>query len=243
MEIYHTQTFHQRIRALLREHENPWSGKRGHIHATTESRDLVTAARPFQSGLFLDGPKACEVEEFLIKRQLAAGVIEYYNADWPVPFIFGSEKNGWLRLCVQYWKLNTMTIKNSYPLAHIDEWIDALGESCILSALDALKGYGKINIAEQHICNTSSLVHSGRFHYIRMPSRLTEEPATFQCSLDLILARVKWKIWIHYMDDIIIFWKHIEEHVHHEDQIITTVGEADLTIKLKKSRLFSNYVD
>lgn len=104
------------------------------------------------------------------------------------------QKDGQLRFWVDYRKLNTITIKDSYPLPRIDERIDALGETRIFFKVDAFNAYWQINIAESDRHKTSFGGHSGTFHYVHIPIRLKNAPAAFQCALDLILTRFKWKI-------------------------------------------------
>lgn len=76
-------------------------GKIGHIPATTHRIDLIHGARSFESTTYRDGPKERAAEEFKIKRQLAAGVIENSNAKWTVHILFEPKKHVRLQLCVE----------------------------------------------------------------------------------------------------------------------------------------------
>lgn len=76
-----------------------------------------------------------------------------------------------------------------------------------------------------------------------MPFGLANEPRTFQHALDIILTRYKCKPCLVYMEDIIMFSKDIEEHLHHVNEIITTLGEAGVTRNLGKCHIFSDSVD
>ena len=50
-------------------------------------------------------------------------------------------KNGGLRLCVDYWRLNTVTAVDTYPMPHIDDLIDRLGQARYITTLDLAHGY------------------------------------------------------------------------------------------------------
>ena len=73
-----------------------------------------------------DSPKTRELEQFEIDKQLKAGVIEPSNSEWAAPVLFAPKKDGRLRFCIDYGRLNTITVKYSYPIPRLDECIDSL---------------------------------------------------------------------------------------------------------------------
>lgn len=68
-------------------------------------------------------------------------------------------------------------------------------------------------------------------------------PRLFHRTLDLIRTRFKWKTFLVYMYYRIIFSKDIDEHIHPVDEILTTLGEARVTLKLKKCLFFSTCLE
>ena len=105
---------------MLKQHEELWSGKLGEITATKHSIRLIEGARPSQSAPYLAGPKTRELEKEEVRRQLEAGLIEESNSEWAAPVLFAPEKDGELRFCIDYRKLNSMTVKDSYPLPRMN---------------------------------------------------------------------------------------------------------------------------
>ena len=231
------------IRKMLRKHEHLWSGKLGKISVAQHHINLIPGARPFKSAPYRAGPKTRELEEFEVKKQLAAGVIEPSNSEWASPVLFAPKKDGRLRFCIDYRRLNTMTVKDSYPLPRMDECIDTLGDARIFTTLDAFNGYWQINVPKEDRGKTAFVCHAGQFQYTRMPFGLTNAPATFQRGLDVVLSRFKWKTCLVYIDDIIIFSKSVEEHIQHVDEILTALGNAGVTLKIKKCKFFSDTVE
>ena len=157
--------------------------------------------------------------------------------------MFAPKKDGKLRFCIDYHRLNTLTVKDSYPLPRMDECIDSLGEAKVFSTLDAYWGYWQVPINPEDRPKTSFVCHAGQFQCVRMPFGLTNAPATFQRALDIVLTRFKWKSCLVYIDDIIIFSKTVDEHIRHVDEILTTLAEANITLKISKCRFFSETVE
>ena len=72
---------------------------------------------------------------------LRAGVIKLATAEWASPVVFFPKKDGTMRFCVDYRKLNAVTVRDSYPVPRMDESIDSLGEATIFTTLDCNSGY------------------------------------------------------------------------------------------------------
>lgn len=95
LDIY--EKLQPKIRNMLRKHEHLWSGKLGKILAIKHHINLVLGARPFKSAPYRAVPKTGELEEFEVKKQLAAGIIKPYNSEWAAPVFFATKKDGLLR--------------------------------------------------------------------------------------------------------------------------------------------------
>ena len=72
------------------------------------------------------------------------GYIQPTVSSWGAPALFVKNKDGTLRLCVEYKKLNKMTIKNKYPLPRIDDLFDQLRGDTIVSKIDLRYGYHRV---------------------------------------------------------------------------------------------------
>ena len=100
---------HKKIRKMLRKHESLWDGTMGEINITKHSINLVPGTRPFKSAPYRAGPKTRELEQFEIDKQLHAGVSEPSHSEWASPVLFAPKKDGSLRICIDYRRLNAMT--------------------------------------------------------------------------------------------------------------------------------------
>ena len=233
----------QEVRDMLRKHEKSWSGQLGDITVTEMRIDLKPDAKPFKSPPYRAGPKTRELEKAEIDKQLAAGVIEPAMSEWAAPVLFVPKKDGKLRFCIDYRRLNSMTVKDTYPLPRMDECIDSLGDAQYFTTLDAYSGYWQMRIRKQDRPKTAFVCHAGTFQCTRMPFGLTNAPACFQRALDLVLTKYKWKTCLVYLDDVIIFSKNLDDHIAHVDEILDTLSAAGVTLKVNKCHFFQKEVE
>lgn len=73
-----------------------------------------------------------------------------------------------------------------------------------------------------------------------MPYGLSNPAASVQIALNVILTMYKWEACLSYLDDTIIIWNSVEEHIGHDDNILFSLKEADVTHKIKKCKSFTN---
>lgn len=232
-----------RICQLLEPYQSMWSGHLGTIQATEHHIDLQPDAKPVHQQPYRAGPKKRELEKKEIDMMLDKGVIEPANTDWASPIVFVPKPDGSLRFCVDYRRLNVMTIRDSYPIPRMDECIDSLGDAVIFTTLDCNSGYWQIPMTEKDKDKTAFISHYGLYRFTRMPFGLKNAPGTFQRAADVILAQVRWQFALVYLDDVIIYSKSIEEHFDHLDIVLKLMHGAGLTLKLRKCAFFQDTVD
>jgi hypothetical protein len=83
-----------------------------------------------------------------IKENLAKGFIRKSKSLAGFPILFVLKKDGKLRLCVNYQKLNNITVKNRYLLPNISELQDQLLGAMFFTALNLRRAYNLIRIKE-----------------------------------------------------------------------------------------------
>ena len=98
-------------------------------------------------------------------------------------------------------------------------------------------------MAEEDRDKTTFVSHRGAFRYVRMPFGLRNAPASFQRSLDILLSGVKWKTCLVYLDDVIVFSKSVDDHIAHIDEVLRILGDAGISLKLRKCEFFQRKVN
>merc|ERR1711893_508970 len=89
-----------------------------------------------------------DAAEAEVKKMLQDDVIEESNSPWASPLILVKKKDGSLRYCIDYRKLNAVTRKDSYPLPRIDDSLDTLKDAKYFTTLDLASGYWQIELSE-----------------------------------------------------------------------------------------------
>ena len=233
----------QRIMSMLEGFQDMWTGKLGEINVTSMDINLKPGTRPIHQNPYRAGPQARRILESHIQDQLSEGVISPARSEWASPVLLVPKKNGAMRFCVDFRRLNAATLADSYPLPRMEDCIDSLASARVFSTLDANWGYWQLPISPEDREKTTFTTHVGTFQYNRMPFGLRNAPATFQRALDVILSGVKWKSCLIYLDDIVIFSSNYEDHLEHVATILSLLREAGVSLKIAKSCFFRDKID
>ena len=121
-----------------------------------------------------------EVREH-IRDMLDANVIRPSTSPYASPIVLVRKKDGKLRFCVDYRKLNSKTVKDSHALPTIDGTLDCLVGAKCFSSLDLKSGYWQMDVEENDKPKTAFTVGPlGFSEWNFMAFRLVNAPATFQ---------------------------------------------------------------
>ena len=182
-------------------------------------------------------PLSKKEEDFLkeyIDKNLAKKFIRKSSSGISHGVLFAPKKDGSLRPCIDYRKLNEITKKNRYPLPRIDELQDRLLGAKWFTAIDVRDAYYRIRMKEGEEWKTAFKTRWGLYEYQVMPFGLTNAPASFQELINDTLREYLDIFVVAYLDDILIFSKTYKEHVGHVKKVLTNLREKDLPIKLSK---------
>ncbi|MFM7856174.1 MAG: reverse transcriptase/ribonuclease H family protein, partial [Flammeovirgaceae bacterium] len=159
------------------------------------------------------------------------------------PVLFAKKKDGSLRFCVDYRKLNNATVKDKYSLPLIDELFDRLQGAKVFSSLDLKSGYHQIRVKEEDIHKTAFNTRYGHFEFMVMPFGLTNAPATFMRLMNNIFTDMLDEGVIVFLDDILICARTAEEHDTLLRKVLARLREHKLYANKKKCHLWQKKVN
>lgn len=106
-----------------------------------------------------------EIAEKEIKNMLDQDIIETSSSPWASPIVLVQKKDGSMRFCVDYRKLNHVTVNDAYPLLRIDNSVDALSGSKYICTLDMASGYWHVAMDENDRHKTAFVTHKGLYQF------------------------------------------------------------------------------
>ncbi|KAL4339801.1 hypothetical protein GQ457_08G022490 [Hibiscus cannabinus] len=203
---------------------------RNHDHAIT----LLPGAQPVNLRPYrFPFSQKTEVEK-QISDMLAASVIQNSKSPFASHCLLIKKKDGTWRLCVDYRQLNSLTVKNKYPIPVVDDLLDELSGAKYYSKLDQRSGYWQIRIRPEDIPKTTFRTHHGHFEFKVMPFGLTNAPDTFQSLMNEIFAPYLRKFVLVFFDDILIYSLNMTDHYSHLQQVLQVLVDNQLFARRSK---------
>ena len=223
---------HQQLRQLLHEYNDVLQSTPGRTAVTEHTIETGEACpirmAPYRVPHAYRGQVEKELEEML-----AAGIAEPSTSDWAAPIMLVKKKDGTLRFCVDYRRLNSQSRVDPYLMPRVDDLIDKLGHARYLTTLDLARGYWQVPMESRSREKTAFITPQGLFQFTVMPFGLQGAPATFQRMMDCILKGMS-NYAAAYLDDLVVYSESWKEHLDHLAQVLARLREAGLTAKPSK---------
>lgn len=179
----------------------------------------------------------------MIGEMLEAGVIRDSVSEYASPIILVRKKDGKLRMCVDYRMLNSITVKERYPMPIIDDEITRLSGQGFFITLDLASGYYQVPIAEESKPLTAFVTPDGQYEFNRMPFGLANAPAVFQRMMNKVLGSDRFNKATAYIDDILIYGESVDECLAKLEAVLQSLENANLTLNLAKCEFLKDTVD
>ncbi|MEW8548369.1 MAG: reverse transcriptase family protein, partial [Candidatus Thiodiazotropha sp.] len=201
------------LRSLLVEFQDIFMGPDGKLGRTDLVKHTIDTgqAKPIKIPPRRVPQKQKETIEKEINSMLENDIIEPSTSPWSSPVLLVTKKNGSIRFCIDYRRLNAVTIKDAYPLPRIDDSLDSLSGARWFTTLDLVSGYWQAEILETDRPKTAFSCHKGLYQFKVLPFGLSNAPAVFERLMELVLRGLTWEKCLCYLDDVIVFGKTFEE--------------------------------
>ena len=195
---------------------------------------LEPGTKPTFRPIYQLSARELEVLREYLDEHLKKGFIRPSESPAGYPVLFAPKAGGGLRLCVDYRQLNSITIKNRYPLPLIAELQDKIQGAQIFTTIDLRAAYNLIRMKEGEEWKTAFRTRYGLYEYLVMPFGLTNAPASCQALVNQALREYLDRFAVAYLDDILVYSRTVEEHTQHVKLVLRALQKYSLKVKLEK---------
>ena len=229
-----------RIRKLLIQYQDVFSkhefdlGRTHLVEHRIDTGDAKPIAQPPRRVPFA----FADAEKERIEKMLEAKLVRPSTSPWASPVCLVRKPDGKARVCIDYKKLNAVTIPIQHPMPRVDDCINALSGGTVFGVADATSGYYQVPMREEDIPKTAFTSKYGIFDFLVVPMGLTSAGATFQRLMEMALAGLQWVSCLIYMDDVIVFGRDFDEHFSRLMKVLQRFREAGLKLKPAKCNFF-----
>ncbi|CAF3332041.1 unnamed protein product [Rotaria socialis] len=199
--------------------------------------------QPVYTPPYRRSPKDHQIITDETDKFLQQTIIEPSTSPWCSPVVLVRKKDGSTRFCVDYRKLNDISVKDSFPLPRIEDIFDQLSQSNYFTTLDFKNGYFQIPLTPHDRPKTAFSTRDNHYQFTVLPQGIKNGPPTFQRIVNRILGPARWKHCFAYLDDVVIFSKTFDDHVLHLDEILQLLHAYNFRLSVEKCTIATDTIN
>ena len=155
------------------------------------------------------------------------GIIRTSASPYASPIVIVKKKDVPNQICVDYRKLNKVTVADPEPMKTPEDLFRRLGKSNYFSKIDLSKGYWQIPVAEEDTKKTAFVNLDGNYDFIRMPFGMKNLGATLVRELRMLIFNLENVD--SYINDLIVYTEDWETHIRVLGELMNRLQQANLT--------------
>ncbi|GJR93312.1 putative reverse transcriptase domain-containing protein [Tanacetum coccineum] len=167
--------------------------------------DLLPRVAPVARAPYRLAPSELQELSTQLQELSDKGFIRPSSSPWGAPTLFVKKKDGSFRMCIDYRKLNKLTVKNRYPLPRINDLFDQLQGSRVYSKIDLRYGYHQLIVREEDILKTTFRTQYSHYEFQVMLFGLTNALTVFMDLMNRVCKPYLDTFMIVFIDDILIY--------------------------------------
>lgn len=206
------------------------------------SIDVINDSKPTYNRPYRLTMEEKQELERQIDELVTSGRLYPTTSPYGAPVLFAKKKDGSMRLCCDFRRLNAVTIKSRFPLPLIEDLFDHLQGAKWFTSLDLISGYHQIPVREEDQPKTAIVTPNGQYAWRVMPFGLTNAPSTFQMVMNDLFRPLLHKSVVIYLDDILIYSKTKEQHLNDVRKALELLRSVKLIVKESKTMLFQQSI-
>ncbi|CAB0012238.1 unnamed protein product [Nesidiocoris tenuis] len=180
-----------------------------------------------------------DVENQLLDME-KQGIIRRSNSAYNFPLIVVRKKPDQnsgkidIRICIDYRKLNEITIGQTFPIPNIADILDSLGNSRYFTTIDLASAFHQISVDPRDIQKTAFSSGNAHWEYLKMPFGLKSAPATMAKAMSMVLNSHKGIRAFAYLDDVIVHSPDLKRHIEEIRLLFQAMRKFHLRISPQK---------
>ena len=201
---------------MLMEHHHIFSLDKNEIGCTDTAEHIIELMddEPFKEQFQWIAPPLLEEVWENLQDMLDGGAIRPSKSPWCNAIVLVRKKDGTLRFCIDFRKLNSRTKKDSFPLPHMQETMESMVGAQFFSSMDLKSGFWQVRMSVSRQYTAFTVGSLGVYEFLRMPYGLCNAPTTFQRLMQNCLGELNLTYALVYLDDVIVYSKMEEDHLH-----------------------------
>ena len=225
------------IYKLFERYAVVWTGEAVACAKGVQHEIKTTTTRPFHTKMRQIPLKWQPAVAKEIEKMLKEGVIEPSNSDCASVPVCVAKPDGSLRFCVDYRKLNAITVPDRHPLPLIQDLLQITAGSTYFALLDLRAGFWQIPMAANSKYLTAFRTHQGLYQFRVMPFGLINAPATFQRWVHQLFGDLADRGVLTYIDDLLIHAPTAGEFIKLLAEVLSRLEEAGAKVKIEKAQI------
>jgi hypothetical protein len=180
--------------------------------------DFVPGATIPNRPAYRSNPEETKELQRHVEELLAQGHVRESMSPCAVSMLLVPKKDETWRMCVDCKAINNITVKYRHPIPRLDDMLDELHGSSILTKIDL---------------KTACKTKYGLYEWLVMPFGLTNAPSTFMRLMNHALRSFLGRFVVVYFDDILVYSKSFDEHIEHLHCVLAVLRKEKLYANLK----------
>ena len=194
----------------------------------------LSDAGPVRSAPYRCAPPKAVIFKAMVDDLLEQGVVRPSKSPYASPAFLVPKRDGGFRLLVDYRKVNTRVVFDSYPMPTIDQALDQFAGASVFSVLDLNSAYYQIPLSERSRRITAFCTPFGLFEFNKLPMGISVGSQGLNRVIDELFADLKGKYLFNFVDDLVVYSPSVERHGVHLREVLRRLQAAGFTLNPDK---------
>jgi len=221
---------------LEEEYPSLFSSSLGTAKCTPYEIELSDAT-PVRSPPYRCSPPKLQIFKQMVNELLAQGVLRPSKSPYASPAFLVPKNSGGMRLVVDYRKVNSKILFDSYPLPTIEQALEQFHGAVVFSVLDLNSAYFQTPLSPRSRRITAFCTPFGLYEFNKLPMGISIGSQGLSRVVDELFADQKNHFVFNYLDDLIVYSRSLEEYARHLCTVLDKLQNAGFTLNIEKVTL------